>query len=322
MPIELLLQVIHQVLVSVGLDINAWGVSIITMTVVIKLITYPLTKQQLESTNKMQMLQPKVKEIQGKYASNPEVMNQKISEIYQEEQVNPLAGCIPSLIQLPVFIGLYRAVLNLAKDNKLNEPFLWLPNLEGPVYGADPTKGSDWILKGWENGVPSLGWPDTAAFLTIPVILVVSQFISQQLMTPKSDDPAQEQAQLPLKFLPLLIGWFSLNVPAALGIYWVANNFISTALTLQIRSSLQMAPAGSAPAATTAVVEEKTFTPAVAREKPAGFGREVEDDDEIKTITTPIDAEIVEAAIEEPAASNTVVTKKRGGKKKKKRSKK
>jgi YidC/Oxa1 family membrane protein insertase len=87
--------------------------------------------------------------VQAKYQSNPEVMNQKIAELYQTNEVNPLAGCIPSLVQIPVFIGLYRAVLTLAKENKLDEPFLFLPNLEGPTYGADPAHGSDWILHGW-----------------------------------------------------------------------------------------------------------------------------------------------------------------------------
>ena len=96
-----------------------------------------------------QALQPTIKGLQAKYASNPEVMNQKISAIYQENEVNPLAGCIPSIVQIPVFIGLYRAVLGLAKDNVLDEPFLFLPNLEGPTYGADPAHGSDWLFKGW-----------------------------------------------------------------------------------------------------------------------------------------------------------------------------
>ena len=90
-----------------------------------------------------------MKELQTKYQSNPEVMNQKIAEIYQANDVNPLAGCLPSLAQIPIFIGLYRAVLNLAKEDKLNEPFLFLPNLEGPTYGADPGHANDWILKGW-----------------------------------------------------------------------------------------------------------------------------------------------------------------------------
>ena len=76
-------------------------------------------------------------------------MNQKIAEVYQKNEVNPLAGCIPSIVQIPVFIGLYRAVLNLAKENALDEPFLFLPNLEGPTYGADPAHGSDWLFKNW-----------------------------------------------------------------------------------------------------------------------------------------------------------------------------
>jgi YidC/Oxa1 family membrane protein insertase len=147
-PTEGLLQGIHAVLVGIGLN-NAWGISIIVLTLLIKALTFPLTKSQLESTNKMQAMQPEVKKLQAKYQSNPEVMNQKIAEFYQANEINPLAGCIPSLVQIPVFIGLYRSVLNLAKDNMLDEPFLWLPNLEGPTYGADPAHGSDWILKGW-----------------------------------------------------------------------------------------------------------------------------------------------------------------------------
>lgn len=147
-PIEGLLQGIHSVLVMVGVS-DAWGPAIIMLTILIKVLTFPLTKTQLESTSKMQAMQPKIKEIQAKYQSNQEVMNQKIAEFYQANEINPLAGCIPSLVQIPVFIGLYRAVLTLAKENKLDEPFLWLPNLEGPTYGADPAHGSDWILKGW-----------------------------------------------------------------------------------------------------------------------------------------------------------------------------
>lgn len=148
-PIEGLLQLIHSALVAVGVSADAWGVSIIMLTVLIKVLTFPLTKTQLESTTKMQAMQPAIKELQAKYQSNPEVMNQKIAEFYQANEINPLAGCIPSFAQIPVFIGLYRAVLTLAKENKLDEPFLWLPNLEGPTYGADPAHGSDWILKGW-----------------------------------------------------------------------------------------------------------------------------------------------------------------------------
>lgn len=155
-PIRGFLQILHNVIAATGIT-NAWGISIIILTVLIKVVTFPLTKTQLESTNKMQAMQPAIKELQAKYQSNPEVMNQKISEFYQTNEINPLAGCLPSLVQIPVFIGLYRAVLDLAKDNYLDESFLFLPNLEGPTYGADPASGSDWILKGWYVVVAQTG---------------------------------------------------------------------------------------------------------------------------------------------------------------------
>ena len=192
-PIQILLQLIHSAFMGAGMSENSWGVSIVALTVLIKVVTFPLTKTQLESTNKMQVsydkkhtgslltrrvlafcfccaclswmlicsfaflfyplncqaLQPAIKELQAKYQSNPEVMNQKVADIYQQNEVNPLAGCLPSLVQIPVFIGLYRAVLDLAKENKLDESFLFLPNLEGPTYGADPAHGNDWLFQGW-----------------------------------------------------------------------------------------------------------------------------------------------------------------------------
>lgn len=318
-PIEGVLEIIHSVLVGVGVSSNAWGISILMITVLVKLLTFPLTKAQMESTMKMQALQPAIKELQAKYASNPEVMNQKISEFYQSNEVNPLAGCLPSLVQLPVFIGLYRGVLNLAKEDKLNEPFLWLPNLEGPTYGADPSHASEWITKGWVDGIPSLGWDQTAAFLTLPAILIVSQFASMAITSPKVE--GQEQPGF-IKFLPFLIGYFSLNVPAALGIYWVANNFITTALTVIIKSGVDTTPVTSAGAGSnTGVIMDTTptqFTPAPMREKPDGFGASSWEDDAGDAVTpiTPMDAEVV---AQDFAGEGGQKQKKQRGKKKKKK---
>lgn len=235
-------------------------------------------------------------------------MNQKIAEVYQSNQVNPLAGCLPSLVQIPIFIGLYRAVLDLAKENKLDEPFLWLPNLEGPTYGADPTHGSDWILTGWVDGVPSLGWDDTAAFLVLPVVLVVSQFISMELMTPKNSD---QQGNFILKLLPLMIGWFSLNVPAALCVYWIVNNIVTTATSVMIRSGMESQPAmssGGAAAVSSPPPQSSVFAPPPMREKPAGFSSPMISDDDVKPITSSasvVDAEVV-AEIEDSGAGDVV----------------
>jgi len=323
-PIEMVLQGIHTGYTGVGMDANSWGLSIVTLTVVIKLLTYPLTKGQLESTTKMQAVQPRVKELQATYASNPEIMNKKIQELYSQEDVQPLAGCIPSLVQLPVFIGLYRAVFTLAKENKLDESFLWLPSLEGPVYGADPAHGTDWILKNWDGTTPSLGWHDTLAFLSLPIMLVVSQLISQELMQPKPAPGApQSDTNAILKFLPFLIGWFSVGVPSALGIYWVINNLITTALSLQIRSSLGMDMVPTAGGAAT-LEPEATFTPLTSpvREKPSGFSSGGAEDG-VNPITA-VDAEIIQNAgesmtFDSPSGDPPMQKKPRGKRKKKKR---
>jgi len=332
LPIETLLEFLHSALAGTGVP-NAWGASIIVMTLVIKALTFPLTKSQLEGTNKMQALQPEVKALQAKYQSNPEVMNQKISEVYQTNEVNPLAGCVPSLVQIPVFIGLYRAVLGLAKDDKLNEPFLFLPNLEGPTYGADPAHGSDWILKGWVDGVPSLGWEDTVAFLIIPVFLVISQFASMQLMQPKTENGEAPPGNAILKVLPLMIGWFSLNVPAALGVYWVVNNLVTTASTLYVRANMPapsvVGGAGGSAGAGPSVMDARTtdFNPTPLNERAAGFGGSAADGGDGMTTLTPVDAEIVAADADAdgppaPDARDQVPAApqaKRGGKKKKKK---
>ena len=108
-------------------------------------------------------------------------------------QVNPLAGCLPALFQIPVFIALYRSFFNLAAEQRIGEPFLWLPNLEGPVFGA---RSADWLLKGWNDFTPPLGWHDTLAFASIPVLLYLAQTLSLRLLTSPSDDPAVQQSQV------------------------------------------------------------------------------------------------------------------------------
>jgi len=178
------------------------------------------------------------------------------------------------------------------------------------------------------DGAPSLGWHDTTAFLVLPALLVVSQFASMQLMQPKADDPNQQQANAILKFLPLMIGWFSLNVPAALHVYWLINNLVTTSITLFIRNSLKtedtVMPAGSSTAAaatTTTAPPPPFFSP--PRDKPAGFGDstplQVVDTEGIKTIT-PVDAEILDSDVEE--VETVDAGKKRGGSKKKRKKRK
>ncbi|KAJ1469171.1 60Kd inner membrane protein-domain-containing protein [Baffinella frigidus] len=220
--VELALTTLHGGLKSAGVP-GAWGISIILFTLFVKGITYPLNYKQMASTIALQELQPKVKAIQARYVNDPQKLNEMTAQLYKDEEVNPLAGCIPTIIQIPVFIGLYRSLLDLAKKDLLEESFLWIPSLQG-----------------WVDGHPALGWEATLAYLSLPVILVVTQSISQKLLQPpQSEDPAQAQTQQILKFLPLMIGWFSLNVPAGLGVYWVINNGLSTGQQWFIRQQFK-----------------------------------------------------------------------------------
>jgi YidC/Oxa1 family membrane protein insertase len=200
----------------------------------------------------MKALKPYVAEIKTKFKGNDDAISRATGKLYQDANQNPLAGCLVSLVQLPVFLGLYRGVRLLAIDDQLNEPFSWIPSLEGPVTGPD-FRGLDWLIQGWTtttaNGggggfpTPPLGWETTLAFLIMPVVLVVLQSITMQALQPPLDDNMSEEekgqmasSQNVLKFLPLLIGFFSLQVPAGLTIYWFTSNIFTLTQSLAVKA--------------------------------------------------------------------------------------
>mmetsp|Transcript_13019 Transcript_13019/g.34741 ORF Transcript_13019/g.34741 Transcript_13019/m.34741 type:complete len:289 (+) Transcript_13019:2-868(+) len=189
--------------------------------------------------------------------------------IYQDEELNPLAGCLPSLAQIPVFIALYRALINLAKEDKLEEAFLWIPSLEGPV--KEQGMGIGWLTE-WVNGAPQYGWHDTLAYLALPVILVIAQSASFTILTPPTEDPNQKRTQDILKFLPLMIGFFSLSTPSGLVVYWVCNSFLTTLQTLIIRQAIGYKPPQTASAVATAASEPLAPGSPGAAPAPKGFG--------------------------------------------------
>ncbi|CDF35881.1 unnamed protein product [Chondrus crispus] len=218
----------------------------------------------------MQALSPRLKKIQADYKDNPAVLNQMTAQLYKDEQINPLAGCLPVLAQIPVWIALYRSVLNLASDDLLKESFLWLPSLQGPV--SKTGQGLNTWLYPLVNGAPPIGWHDALCYLILPVILVASQFYSQKLIQPPSDDPQQQQTAKILKFMPLLIGWFSLNVPSGLGVYWVTNNLLSTAQTVYIRSQLpELAKAAITPVPSETVASSDVLPSSSTLDEADGF---------------------------------------------------
>ena len=196
----------------------------------------------------MKALKPYIKEINEKFKDNDDAKNRAVGRLYQDANQNPLAGCLTSLAQLPIFLGLYRGVRELAMANELNEPFLWIPSLEGPTRPPD-FRDLDWLTSGWHTTPgsslpePLMGWETTLAFLIMPAILVVLQSMTMQILQPPVEESsnAEEKKQLEttqtvLKFLPLMIGFFSLQVPAGLTIYWFTTNIFTLTQSLAVRA--------------------------------------------------------------------------------------
>ncbi|KAG8365990.1 hypothetical protein BUALT_Bualt17G0029500 [Buddleja alternifolia] len=215
----------------------AYGFAIILLTVLVKAVTFPLTKKQVESAMAMQSLTPQIKAIQERYAGDQERIQLETARLYKLAGINPLAGCLPTLATIPIWIGLYRALSNVANEGLLTEGFFWIPSLSGPTTIAAQKTGSgtSWLFP-FIDGHPPLGWSDTLAYLVLPVLLVLSQYISIQIMQPpQSNDPNVKSSQAITKVLPLMIGYFALSVPSGLSLYWFTNNILSTVQQVWLR---------------------------------------------------------------------------------------
>lgn len=232
---------------------QTWGVSIAIFTASVRSLLIPLSIQQNKSAEYQKLLRPYMKEIKERYKDNQNAQNRAIGKLFEDANQNPLNGCLLSLAQLPVLLGLYRGIRNLAQDGVLNERFLWIPSLEGPVRPPD-FRDLDWLTTGWKSvdglPTPQLGWETTLAFLVMPVLLVLGQSLTMRVLTPPTDDDGMseeekeqmEKTQTILKFLPLTIGYFSLQVPAGLTIYWFTTNIFTLTQSLAIKAYYKANP--------------------------------------------------------------------------------
>ncbi|XP_057776843.1 ALBINO3-like protein 1, chloroplastic isoform X2 [Salvia miltiorrhiza] len=233
---ELVLKVLKDGLSTLHVP-YAYGFAIILLTILVKAATFPLTKKQVESAMSMQSLAPQIKAIQERYAGDQERIQLETARLYKLAGINPLAGCLPTLATIPIWIGLYRALSNAADEGLLTEGFFWIPSLSGPttVAARQTGSGTTWLFP-FIDGHPPLGWSDTLAYLVLPVLLVVSQYISVQIMQPpQSNDPNVKSSQAITKLLPLMIGYFALSVPSGLSLYWLTNNILSTGQQVWLR---------------------------------------------------------------------------------------
>ena len=198
--------------------------TILVFTVIIRLITYPLTAQQQKSTRKLAELQQSDawKKMQEKYGKDKEKMSQEQMKLYKEAGVNPFGSCLPTLIQFPVLIGLYQAI-NLA----MAASPVQLLDLSTHIYSFLPNAAHFVPLQNsflWLN----LGLPDP--FYVLPLIVVATTWLQSRVMTPataSADPQAAQMSQSMAVTMPLMIGWMSLQFPSGLSIYWVVSNAVS-----------------------------------------------------------------------------------------------
>lgn len=187
--------------------LHNYGLAIIIITVILKIIFFPLTHKSYKSMKEMQKLQPKMQQLKEKYKDDRDAMNRAVMELYQTHKVNPLGGCLPMIVQIPVFFGLYKALM-FSIELRHAPFYFWLQDLSS----KDP-------------------------YYVTPIIMGATMFI-QQKMTPTNMDPLQAKMMLAL---PVVFTFMFLNFPSGLVLYWLVNNILTIAQQAYINKSLKEA---------------------------------------------------------------------------------
>lgn len=184
-----ILNIFYQLTATLGFP--SYGLAIILMTLVIKMIMYPLTVKQVKSMKGMQILQPKMKELQTKYKDKPEKLQQEMIKLYKETGVNPMAGCLPLVLQMPIFIIIFYGLRDFTFNGATS--FLWLVDLAQP----DP-------------------------LYILPVLSALTTYYQQK----QTSTEMNQQAKMMLMFMPLFIGYISTTFSSGLVLYWVTMNTV------------------------------------------------------------------------------------------------
>lgn len=182
-----------------------YGIDIILLTILIKIIFYPLSVKSYKSMKEMQKLQPHIAKLKEKYKDDREKLNREMMDIYKQKGVNPLGGCLPMVIQIPVFFALYKVLMG-AIEFRHAPFFLWVRDL------AAPEDLFSFAVFGY-----------TVPIRLLPLIMGITMLI-QQKMTPTSVDPIQEKMML---FMPIVFTFMFWGFPSGLVLYWLVNNVIS-----------------------------------------------------------------------------------------------
>ncbi|EPF46485.1 YidC/Oxa1 family membrane protein insertase [Treponema vincentii F0403] len=222
-PLEVLLKWLLQFFYKL---IPNWGVSIILVTILIKVIFFPLTKKSSESTQQMQKMQPKIQELQAKYKGKPQKLNEEMAKLYKEAGYNPLSGCLPLLIQLPILFAMYRLFNNYFEFRGAMFIPHWIPDLSV----------GDSILQ-FPSPIPFLGWTDLRI---LPIVYVISQMVFGKItQTPTSDQQQNNTMKIMMYGMPLFFFFMFYNAPSGLLLYWTCTNFLMLVQQMIIKAMMK-----------------------------------------------------------------------------------
>jgi YidC/Oxa1 family membrane protein insertase len=187
--------------------VHNWGVAIIILSAVVYLLLFPLSLKQMKSMKEMQLLQPKIESLRKELKDNPQKLNKEIMELYKEHKVNPLGGCLPLLLQMPIFFALYQALMRSADLRGAH--FLWITDLSAPDRA--------FVFK---NSLPFLG----NQLNILPILMAIIMFIQQKISMPKSSGDSAQQQKMMLIIMPIMFGVIFYQMPSGLVLYWFINS--------------------------------------------------------------------------------------------------
>ena len=211
--------------ITMAIGLPSYALGIFLFTIVIKILLQPAMTKQLRTSRQMSKLQPKMQEIQKKYAGNQQRIQQETMKLYQEANVSPLSGCLPLLIQMPIMIALFQALRDFVPTYPEYYTFFWIGV---PELGVVLKKGIE--VEAWVNGLGAASdiFPGIWGWI-LPIIVGASMFLQQYLGIVNKKDQTQKMM---LYFMPVMFGWLTRGFPAFLALYWTYQSFVGGAIQL------------------------------------------------------------------------------------------
>ena len=193
--------------------VRSWGVSIILLSIFLNIILFPLTMKSFKSIQKMQELHPQMEKLKKENKDNPQKLNKEVMELYKKYKINPLSGCLPMLLQMPIFFALYQALMKSIELRGTS--FLWVNDLSSPDFIKLPFT------------LPMLGNKLHILPLIMVAAMVIQQKISTKTMGSAITEEQKQQQKMMLIMMPIMFGLIFYNMPSGLVLYWIINTVLT-----------------------------------------------------------------------------------------------